>query len=108
MQVAYSFRKMLTLILWCPKGQAHIRQVASYITEIPDRSGHIESTPASHAGLLQSELRPGDRLSYFFFFVAFFRLSKDWGCTLSQATAAFLHVSTSLLTNHVIIRGYVV
>ena len=27
------------------------------------RSGHIDNTPASHAGLLQLELRPGDRLS---------------------------------------------
>jgi len=67
MQVAYSFCKMLTLILWCPQGQAHIRQVASYITETLEYSGHINGTPASHAGLLQSELRPGDRLPYFFF-----------------------------------------
>ena len=67
-QVAHSFREMLTLILWCPQGQAHIRQVASYITETPERSCHIDSTSATHAGLLQSELRPGDRLSYFFFF----------------------------------------
>ena len=68
MHVAYNFCKMLTLILWCPQGQARIRQVASYITETRERSGHIDSTPASHAGLLQSEFRPGDRLSYFFFF----------------------------------------
>jgi len=66
MYVAYSSCKMLILILWCLQGQAHIRQVASYITETLERSGHIDSTPASHAGLLQSELRPGDRLSSFF------------------------------------------
>lgn len=68
MQVAYRFCKMLTLILRCPQRQAHIRQVASYVTETLERGGHIDSTPASHVGLLQSELRPGDRLSDFFFF----------------------------------------
>jgi hypothetical protein len=42
-------------ILSCPQGKTHIRQVAWYITATPERSGHIDNTPASHAELLQSE-----------------------------------------------------